>query len=98
MQTTRPTAPTSLPDLAAAYHTTGTNGSFSDLFHEKPGGETTPTFHGELDGETPGGLVVLVVSADPLDDFSIGFLLGLLVGEGHFGGDGRQPQVTLRMH
>ena len=25
-------------------------------------------------------------------------LTGLLVGEGHFGGDGRQPQVTLRMH
>ena len=25
-------------------------------------------------------------------------LLGLLVGEGHFGGDGKQPQVTLRMH
>jgi len=33
-----------------------------------------------------------------LDDFSRGFLLGLLVGEGHFGGDGRQPQITLRMH
>jgi hypothetical protein len=32
------------------------------------------------------------------DDLSVGFLLGLLVGEGHFGGDGRQPQVTLRMH
>jgi hypothetical protein len=31
----------------------------------------------------------------PLD---IGILLGLLIGEGHFGGDGRQPQVTLRMH
>lgn len=31
-------------------------------------------------------------------DFSEGFLVGLLVGEGHFGGDGRQPQVTLRMH
>jgi hypothetical protein len=30
--------------------------------------------------------------------FDIGYLLGLLVGEGHFGGDGRQPQVTLRMH
>jgi hypothetical protein len=30
--------------------------------------------------------------------FEIGFLVGLLVGEGHFGGDGRQPQVTLRMH
>jgi hypothetical protein len=37
------------------------------------------------------------VSAEP-DDISVGFLLGLLVGEGHFGGDGRQPQVTLRMH
>lgn len=33
-----------------------------------------------------------------LDEFSIGFLIGLLVGEGHFGGDGRQPQITLRMH
>jgi hypothetical protein len=32
------------------------------------------------------------------DDLSVGFLLGLLVGEGHFGGDGLQPQVTLRMH
>jgi len=25
-------------------------------------------------------------------------LIGILVGEGHFGGDGRQPHVTLRMH
>ena len=32
------------------------------------------------------------------DEFSAGVLIGLLVGEGHFGGDGRQPQVTLRMH
>ncbi len=31
-------------------------------------------------------------------DFEAGLLFGLLVGEGHFGGDGRQPQVTLRMH
>jgi hypothetical protein len=30
--------------------------------------------------------------------FDVGFLVGLLVGEGHFGGDGRQPQVALRMH
>jgi hypothetical protein len=30
--------------------------------------------------------------------FEVGFLVGLLVGEGHFGGDGRQPQITLRMH
>jgi hypothetical protein len=33
-----------------------------------------------------------------IDAFDSGFLVGLLVGEGHFGGDGRQPQVTLRMH
>jgi hypothetical protein len=32
------------------------------------------------------------------DDLAIGYLLGLLAGEGHFGGDGRQAQVTLRMH
>ena len=35
---------------------------------------------------------------ESLDDLSIGFLLGLLAGEGHFGGDGRQPHITLRMH
>lgn len=33
-----------------------------------------------------------------IDPFDAGFLVGILVGEGHFGGDGRQPQVTLRMH
>jgi hypothetical protein len=33
-----------------------------------------------------------------MTEFEEGFLLGILVGEGHFGGDGRQPQVTLRMH
>jgi hypothetical protein len=27
-----------------------------------------------------------------------GILVGILVGEGSFGGDGRQPQITLRMH
>ncbi len=32
------------------------------------------------------------------EDYEVGVLVGLLVGEGHFGGDGRQPQVTLRMH
>lgn len=31
-------------------------------------------------------------------DLEIGLLVGVLVGEGSFGGDGRQPQVTLRMH
>ena len=33
-----------------------------------------------------------------LSDFDRGFLIGLLVGEGSFGGDGRQPQIVLRMH
>ncbi len=27
-----------------------------------------------------------------------GIVLGVLIGEGSFGGDGRQPQITLRMH
>ncbi|MBI5949943.1 MAG: hypothetical protein HY875_17540 [Chloroflexi bacterium] len=33
-----------------------------------------------------------------MDDFAAGYLIGILAGEGHFGGDGRQPQVTIRMH
>ena len=33
-----------------------------------------------------------------LSPFDRGLLVGVLVGEGSFGGDGRQPQVTLRMH
>jgi hypothetical protein len=33
-----------------------------------------------------------------LSDFDAGVLVGLLVGAGHFGGDGRRAQVTLRMH
>jgi len=27
-----------------------------------------------------------------------GIFVGILIGEGHFGGDGKQPHVTLRMH
>jgi len=33
-----------------------------------------------------------------LSDFERGIVVGLLIGEGSFGGDGKQPQVTLRMH
>ena len=44
-------------------------------------------FHVTPDGET-----------SPLDEFSKGYVVGILVGEGHFGGDGKQPPVTLRMH
>jgi hypothetical protein len=40
-------------------------------------------------GRTPGVTV---------SDFERGVFVGLLIGEGSFGGDGKQPQVTLRMH
>lgn len=33
-----------------------------------------------------------------LDAFQVGYVLGLLVGEGHFGGDQVQAQVVVRMH
>lgn len=59
-------------------------------------GETTPVFHRQVPRETDvlrSGLVTL-----DLTPFDQGFLLGVLVGEGSFGGDGRQPQITLRMH
>jgi hypothetical protein len=38
------------------------------------------------------------VGMTPLSDFDRGLFVGLLIGEGSFGGDGKQPQVTLRMH
>jgi hypothetical protein len=33
-----------------------------------------------------------------LTDLDRGIVCGLLLSQGSFGGDGRQPQVTLRMH
>lgn len=33
-----------------------------------------------------------------LTSFDRGLLVGILIGEGSFGGDGKQPQITLRMH
>ena len=33
-----------------------------------------------------------------LSEFDRGVLAGLLVVQGHFGGDGKQPQITVRMH
>ena len=35
---------------------------------------------------------------DRITAFDRGLLVGVLVGEGSFGGDGKQPQITLRMH
>lgn len=66
-------------------------------------------FHGNHYGETKGGnicfTVMIPVEHQPssphrpdADAFEAGFILGLLVGEGHFGGDGKQPHIVLRMH
>lgn len=33
-----------------------------------------------------------------VSDFDRGLILGILAGAAHFGGDGRQPQITLKMH
>ena len=33
-----------------------------------------------------------------LADYERGVVVGLLVSQGSFGGDGKQPQVTLKMH
>jgi hypothetical protein len=33
-----------------------------------------------------------------MQEFAKGVLFGILIGGGHFGGDGRQPHITVRMH
>ncbi len=35
---------------------------------------------------------------DDLSELERGIILGVLMGEGHFGGDGKQAQVTLKLH
>jgi len=50
------------------------------------------------DSDDPEGAAESPAAALQPSEFEIGFLIGILVGEGHFGGDGKQPQVTLRMH
>ena len=39
-----------------------------------------------------------MAAAEQISDLERGLLAGILIGEGHFGGDGRKPQITLRMH
>src|SRR5260221_14533901 len=56
------------------------------MFHVLPYGVTTTP--GQRRGR-------LAIDEDP---FELGILLGVLVGEGSFGGDGRQPSITVRMH
>jgi hypothetical protein len=38
------------------------------------------------------------MTAVGLSDFDEGFFTALLVAQGSFGGDGKQPHITLRMH
>jgi hypothetical protein len=69
--------------MVARDHTGLTEG-----FHVKSDGETHRHPADEA-GDGNGG---------EIGEFELGVLVGLLIGEGHFGGDGRQPQITLRMH
>lgn len=39
-----------------------------------------------------------MAGGSPVSELELGIFVGLLVGEGHFGGDGKYPQITLRMH
>jgi hypothetical protein len=55
-------------------------------------------FHVFLDGETTSGGVARIWAMDQLSAFERGVVVGVLIGEGSFGGDGKQPQITLRMH
>jgi hypothetical protein len=59
--------------------------------------ERDPPFHVFPPGETAGAAPPGTLS-DAMDAHDEGIVVGLLVAEGHFGGDGRQPQLTLRMH
>jgi len=52
-----------------------------------------------LGGETGlTGRGARIIPVPRLTPFEQGILVGVLIGEGSFGGDGKQPQITLRMH
>src|SRR5450631_1226275 len=61
-------------------------------------GSRCVSFHVFLDGETTSGVAATLLGVEPLSPFEQGVVVGVLIGEGSFGGDGKQPQVTLRMH
>jgi hypothetical protein len=65
------------------------------MFHEKLDSETHRGFTGNLTVKQRSAMMRPEMT---LSDFDLGLLLGILIGEGHFGGDGRQPQITVRMH
>jgi hypothetical protein len=55
-------------------------------------------FHVKHYGETGDKMSPVPAEDRTLLDFEKGLILGLLIGEGHFGGDGKQAHITLRMH
>lgn len=64
--------------------------------------QPAPRFTGNLtvkqpDADKLSAPTTPTTAADP-SVLEVGILVGLLIGEGHFGGDGRQPHITLRMH
>ena len=61
-------------------------------------GSRCGSFHVFLDGETTSGAAATLLGVESLSPFEQGVVVGVLIGEGSFGGDGKQPQVTLRMH
>jgi hypothetical protein len=63
------------------------------MFHMTHDGETTIEDVSSLVSQAASSQSTAVEAA-----FISGVVVGLLIGEGHFGGDGKQPQVTLRMH
>lgn len=67
------------------------------VFERGPGADSTRSAAADRGLPSPGSSPAPGDPA-PEADFHEGFLVGILVGEGHFGGDGKQPHVTLRMH
>src|SRR4051794_34055394 len=62
-------------------------------------GSGRAAFHVFHDGETIGEPMGAPGRHTPeLTDIERGLVAGLLIGEGHFGGDGKYPHITLRMH
>src|SRR5438105_13861348 len=51
-----------------------------------------------LPGPRGGGTIAPMTPVSKLSEVERGILVGILIGEGHFGGDGKQPHITLRMH
>src|ERR1700731_2283495 len=49
-------------------------------------------------GPRGGGTIAPMAPVSKLSEGERGSLVGILIGEGHFGGDGKKPHITLRMH